>query len=37
MQYTCCGSEDVTEILPRYVTELNDFSYNHRMYVSLLH
>ena len=26
MQYTCNESEDVTENLPRYVTELNDFS-----------
>ena len=26
MQYTCNESEDVTENLPRYVIELNDFS-----------
>ena len=33
MQYTCNGSEDVTENLPRYVTELNDFSYIKTSYV----
>ena len=33
MQYTCNGSEDVTENLPRYVTELDDFSYIKTSYV----
>lgn len=33
MQYTFNGSEDVTENLPRYVTELNDFSYIKTSYV----
>ena len=33
MQYTCNESEDVTENLPTYVTELNDFSYIKTSYV----
>lgn len=37
MQYTFNESKEVTEKLPRYVTKRNDFSYEHHMYVSLLH
>ena len=33
MPYTCNESEDVTENLPTYVTELNDFCYIKTSYV----